>query len=195
MKHSDINILLSEAVMTSSESINVQGAHERCANAGAFLLDVRGFDEYAAGHAHEARCIPLPDLERRCGELPTDRPVLIMCQSGGRSQMAAERLRALGFDNIVDVEGGFDAWTKHRLPTLTRRGVIPLERQVRGIAGMLVLGFTLAALIGAKWLLAVPVFVGFMLFLSGVTGLCPMLSILKRMPWNRPVAGADTVLA
>jgi len=152
---------------------------------GAVVIDVRGFDEFATGHASGARCVPLADLERRCGEIPTDRPVLVMCQAGSRSAMAAERLRALGFDNIVNVDGGFDAWSRAGLPSERQTGVIPLERQVRGVAGALVFGFTLAGIFASYWFLAVPVFVGFMLTLSSITGLCPMMSILKLMPWNR----------
>src|SRR5689334_11089564 len=71
----------------------------------AALLDVRGFDEFAAGHATAAFCIPLPDIERRAAEIPTDRPVYVMCASGGRSELAVQRLRALGFDNVCDVAG------------------------------------------------------------------------------------------
>jgi len=170
-------------LMTSREgqSEDVRAA----ADAGAFLLDVRGYDEFAAAHAGGAVCIPLADLERRAAEIPTDRPVYVMCQSGGRSALAVERLRALGLDNIVDACGGLDAWRRAGLPIRSQKGVIPLERQVRGVAGALVFGFTLAGVLLSRWFLAGAAFVGFMLFLSSVTGLCPMLEILKRMPWNR----------
>ena len=165
--------------------VDVTSAAAAVDGGDAVIVDVRGLDEFAAGHAVGARCIPLPNLERRCGEIPTDRPVLVMCQAGSRSAMAAERLRAIGFDNIVDVEGGFKAWSKAGLPSERQTGVIPLERQVRGVAGALVFGFTLAGILASYWFLAVPVFVGFMLTLSSITGLCPMMSILKLMPWNR----------
>lgn len=157
----------------------------------AFLLDVRGFDEFAAGHAVGAACIPLPDLERRAGQIPTDRPVYVMCATGNRSAMAVERLHALGFDNIVDCEGGFDAWEEAGLPVLRQQGVIPLERQVRGIAGAMVFGFTLAGMLAHPAFLYGSLFVGFMLFLSSVTGFCPMLFLLKLMPWNRVAAACE----
>jgi rhodanese-related sulfurtransferase len=170
---------------TQKPKLTPQEAEARVRTEGAFLLDVRGFDEFAAGHADGAACIPLPDLERRAGEIPTDCMVCVMCQSGGRSAMAVERLRSLGFDNIADVAGGFGAWRAAGLPAIVRKGVIPLERQVRGIAGFLVLTFSLLGLFVSRWFFAGPLFVGFMLFLSGVTGLCPMLSLLRLMPWNR----------
>lgn len=173
----------------------VVDAAEACRAAGdcgAALLDVRGFDEFAAGHAAGAVCIPLADLERRAAQIPTDRSVLVMCASGGRSAMAVERLRALGFDNVRDVSGGFDAWRKAGLPLVVQRGVIPLERQVRGIAGSLVFASSLAALLVHPLFVCGALFVGFMLFLSGVTGLCPMLMLLKRMPWNRAATSAKS---
>ncbi len=168
-----------------TQLLSVQEAAALIKTDNAFLLDVRGFDEFAAGHALPAVCIPLPDLERRSGEIPTDRPVLVMCQSGGRSALAAARLRALGLDNITDVAGGFQAWRQEDLPTVTQSGVFPLERQVRIAAGALVFGFCTAGLLVRPRFFYGAAFVGFMLALTGTLGICPMMSVLKRMPWNK----------
>ena len=154
-------------------------------DAGGFLLDVRGFEEFAAGHAEGATCIPLPDLERRAGDLPTDRPVLLMCQSGGRSALAAARLRALGMDNITDVQGGFSAWQQAGLPATKQTGALPLERQVRIAAGAMVFGFSLAGFLVNRRFFAGATLIGFMLTLTGALGICPMMSALKLLPWNR----------
>jgi rhodanese-related sulfurtransferase len=151
----------------------------------AFLLDVRGFDEFAAGHAEGAVCIPVPDLERRVGELPTDRPVLVMCQSGGRSAIAAERLCALGINNITDVEGGFNAWQRAGLPTVKLTNAISLERQVRIVAGTMVFGFCLAGFFVNRRFFGGAALIGFLLTVTGTLGICPMMSVLKRLPWNK----------
>ena len=166
-------------------SVDALTAQEHVHKAHAFVLDVRGFDEFATGHAQGAACVPLPDLERRVGELPTDRPVLVMCQSGGRSAIAAERLRTLGMDNITDVQGGFRAWQQAGLPTAKQTNAIPLERQVRIAAGALVLGFSTAGFFVNRIYFYGAAFVGFMLALTGTLGICPMMSVLKRLPWNR----------
>ena len=170
----------------------VREAQASLTNHEAALLDVRGFDEFAAGHAQGAFCIPLPDLERRASEVPTDRPVLVMCQSGGRSAIAVQRLRALGMHNVTDVQGGFQAWRQAKLPAIKQTSAIPLERQVRIAAGALVfscclLGFRLNTrfFYGAA-------FIGFMLTLTGALGICPMMSVLKRLPWNRAFSRAAT---
>ena len=78
------------------------------AAAGAFILDVRGQSEWDAGHLPEATLLPLPELHRRWQELPTDRPILVHCQGGTRSPMAASFLQRVGL-SVVDVLGGFAA--------------------------------------------------------------------------------------
>lgn len=170
---------------TPAAVVDVLTAQEHLRASDAFLLDVRGFDEFAAGHVEDAACVPLPDLERRAGELPTNRPVLVMCQSGGRSALAADRLRALGMDNITDVAGGFNAWRQAGLPTVKQSSAIPLERQVRIAAGALVLGFSLAGFLVSLAFFFGAALIGFMLTLTGVLGICPMMSVLKLLPWNR----------
>lgn len=168
-----------------TQVLSVQEAAVWMETDNTFVLDVRGFDEFAAGHAAPAVCIPLPDLERRAGEIPAGRPVLVMCQSGGRSALAAARLRALGMDNITDVTGGFQAWQQAGLPTVKQAGVFPLERQVRIAAGALVFSFCAAGLLVSPHFFYGAALIGFMLALTGTLGICPMMSVLKLMPWNK----------
>jgi rhodanese-related sulfurtransferase len=183
--------------INQSPRLEPRQAHDAVTNAGAMLLDVRGFDEFAAVHATGATCIPLPDLERRAGELPTDRPILCICASGNRSQMAAERLRSLGMNSVTDVIGGTKGWEAAGLPVQKQRGVIPLERQVRGVAGALVFAFAVLGFTVSPGFHFGAAFIGFMLTTTAVLGICPMMSVLKRMPWNRvastaPVCAAST---
>lgn len=165
--------------------VSAPTAHAKVNEEGAVLLDVRGYDEFASGHADGAICMPLPDLERRAGEIPTDRPAMVMCQQGGRSALAAERLRALGMNNIIDVEGGYAAWKKAGLPTISHSQAMPLERQVRIAAGAFVLAFSLAGyLINSAFFMGTAL-VGFMLAFTGILGICPMMAVLKLLPCNR----------
>lgn len=75
---------------------------------GATLLDVRTPDEWSAGHLPGAELIPLQRLAERMSEVPRDRPVVVYCQSGGRSAQAAEMLAAAGYD-VHDL-GGIGSW-------------------------------------------------------------------------------------
>jgi len=84
----------------------------------ATVIDVRNPDEYAEGHIPGARLIPLPELGDRLAEVPTDRQVHVVCQSGGRSAQGAELLTAAGLD-AVSVTGGTRGWIVSGRPTTT----------------------------------------------------------------------------
>jgi rhodanese-related sulfurtransferase len=81
-----------------------------------FLLDVREPWEYAQAHVPPAQLIPLGELELRVGEVPRDRPVLVICHSGQRSLAAAAYLRRLGYPDVSNVDGGTAAWLERGFP-------------------------------------------------------------------------------
>ncbi|MGE5763905.1 MAG: rhodanese-like domain-containing protein [Mycobacterium leprae] len=82
---------------------------ERLLSAGAVLLDVRDAWEWQAGRARDALHIPLAALPGRLAELPTDRPVIVICRSGNRSATAAALL-ARTWRTAVNLAGGMQAW-------------------------------------------------------------------------------------
>ena len=88
---------------------------------GAFLLDVREPDEWTAGHAPAASHIPLAELPGRAAELPGGVTVVAVCRVGGRSQRAAEYLRAQGVE-AVNLAGGMRAWEAAGLDVVSDEG-------------------------------------------------------------------------
>ncbi|HMO56587.1 MAG TPA: rhodanese-like domain-containing protein, partial [Roseiflexaceae bacterium] len=75
------------------------------------LIDVRSAEEYQHdGHISGARLIPLPALAQRLHEIDRTRPVVIICRSGNRSQVASELLLRHGYLDISNVQGGMIAW-------------------------------------------------------------------------------------
>ncbi|MGH7464133.1 MAG: MBL fold metallo-hydrolase [Longimicrobiales bacterium] len=90
----------------------------KVASGSVFVLDVRGRSEWEAGHLPGVKSsnggtgvhIPVGYLTDRLDEIPRDRPVLVHCQSGSRSAIAASLLQAHGFSNVVNVPGGFSEW-------------------------------------------------------------------------------------
>ncbi len=76
---------------------------------GAFVLDVREPAEYVRGHVPGAVLAPLSRVTTTIGDLPKDRPVHVICQSGNRSRAVTDLLRGLGFE-ALNVEGGTSAW-------------------------------------------------------------------------------------
>jgi rhodanese-related sulfurtransferase/glyoxylase-like metal-dependent hydrolase (beta-lactamase superfamily II) len=82
---------------------------------GAVLLDVREPEEWRAGHAPDAVHLPMGQVHDRHGELPSDRRIVVVCRSGGRSAAVTQSLRAAGFD-AVNLSGGMCTWSAASLP-------------------------------------------------------------------------------
>ncbi len=74
------------------------------------VIDVRGATEYADGHLPGVPNIPLGYLTDHLSELPTSTPLVLHCQGGGRSAIAASVLSARGFTNVINMTGGYAAW-------------------------------------------------------------------------------------
>ena len=81
------------------------------------MLDVRTPEEYKhEGHISGARLMPLSVVPVRSNELPHDTPIVCVCRSGSRSQVACESLRRQGFTNVANMAGGMLAWRRAGLP-------------------------------------------------------------------------------
>jgi hydroxyacylglutathione hydrolase len=96
-------------------------------NGAVTVLDVRGQAEYDAGHLPGVQHIPLGYLRERVAEVPRDRPVVVHCKAGGRSAIAASVLAAHGFEDVLNLDGGYDRWVAAGLPTEAHSG--PAEVQ------------------------------------------------------------------
>jgi rhodanese-related sulfurtransferase len=109
----------------SIPEVDVRSAHERttAAEGGALLLDVREPNEFQAIRAEGAVLLPMSTFVSRMAELPKDREILVICQSGNRSAAVTGHLLRNGWTDVVNVAGGTTEWAKAGLPT--RRG--PLE--------------------------------------------------------------------
>ncbi len=99
-------------------SVNPRDAWERLSSGqpAPVLIDVRESWEFNSGHAKGAKNIPLSQLNARVGEIPRNRDVLIICQSGNRSMNAANFLHQQGFTQVTNVSGGTAVWRMHGLP-------------------------------------------------------------------------------
>jgi rhodanese-related sulfurtransferase/glyoxylase-like metal-dependent hydrolase (beta-lactamase superfamily II) len=84
---------------------------------GALLLDVREPVEWAEGHAPGALLMSMGEVHERREELPADRPILVICRTGGRSAVITRALLSDGFD-ATNVAGGMVAWTAAGLPAV-----------------------------------------------------------------------------
>lgn len=84
----------------------------------AMVLDVRSPGEFGNGHLTSARNIPEKELKTRAGEIDKwkDKPVIVHCATGNRSQSAAEILKGLGFKEVFNLHGGINAWSQAGMP-------------------------------------------------------------------------------
>ncbi len=82
----------------------------------AQFIDVRTPQEFSAGHAKNAVNMPLDDLEKTLSGLDAEKPTYVICQTGRRSQKAAELLQRSGFTKIYNVGGGTAAWRESGMP-------------------------------------------------------------------------------
>jgi rhodanese-related sulfurtransferase len=145
-------------------------------------LDVRSAAEFNTGHVPGAMNMPMEQLESRMEDLPPG-PLVLICESGARAEIVAGWLS--GQREVTLLEGGTRAWRNAGYPLVT---CVPcrwtLERQVRLIAGLIVLIATLlAVLINARWVY-LAMLVGAGLTFAGATNICGMAILLAKMPWN-----------
>lgn len=85
---------------------------------GAYLLDVREDDEWAAGRSADAHHVVLGTLPQSLAEIPKGETIACICRGGVRSAKAAELLVAQGF-TAVNVLGGMQAWSDAGLPMVS----------------------------------------------------------------------------
>ncbi|WP_353617267.1 MBL fold metallo-hydrolase [Synechococcus sp. FACHB-909] len=81
------------------------------------LVDVRSEAEVQGpdGRIPSSLLIPLPELPARAGEIPTDRPTVVLCHSGSRSALATQQLQKKGLSQVANMRGGLRAWNAHGL--------------------------------------------------------------------------------
>lgn len=91
------------------------------------VLDVRGRTEWEAGHLPGVTNIPVGHLTGRLDELARDRPLVLQCESGARSAIAASVLRARGMTNVVNLSGGFTAWRNAGGPVEREPEIVPAQ--------------------------------------------------------------------
>lgn len=152
----------------------------------AHLIDVRTPAEHRALHAQGVTLMPLDQFDPAAlkASVPAGKTIHLLCKSGGRAKMAAQKLADAGCPCVV-VEGGTEAWAAANLPVVRGKSAMSLERQVRIVAGLLVLiGVVLGYTVHPYWI-GLSGFVGAGLTFAGITDTCMMGMMIAKMPWNR----------
>lgn len=97
--------------------ISVEDAYQKY-QAGVYFLDVREQDEWDTIHVPDTHHIPLGELQMRLDEIPTDQPIVVICNSGNRSQLGRDLLLDAGIQQVTSVIGGTTAWNARNYPVV-----------------------------------------------------------------------------
>jgi rhodanese-related sulfurtransferase len=103
---------------TGGSSISTLQATLLINQQNALVLDVRDAAEYENGHVLNARHVAVGELPERSAEIAKykTKPVIVVCESGNRSEKAAAALRKQGFGQVYSLSGGMAAWKQAGLP-------------------------------------------------------------------------------
>lgn len=157
-------------------------------DADVHLIDVRTSAEYDSAHIPGSYHVPLDTLGEHRQEFRNHltHPVVLVCQSGGRASQAGEQLSQAGMENVRVLDGGLGSWLAFG-GDVNRGEKWGLERQVRLVAGTVVLVSVLASIFVSP-LKFVAAFIGAGLTFSAVTNTCGMAAVLSRLPYNKGAA-------
>lgn len=150
------------------------------------IIDVRSAAEFQAAHIPGAYNVPLPLLKEHRDELAgkLDEQVVLVCRTDNRSGQAGELLEAAGLGNLHVLSGGLTAWQQSGGTVNRGESRWDLERQVRLVAGSIVLTGILASTVVPKAKF-VSGFVGGGLVFAALTDSCAMGKLLSTLPYNR----------
>lgn len=150
------------------------------------VIDVRSPAEFETAHIAGSYNVPLDLLSEHAAQLAArlDRQVVLVCQSGNRAAQARQHLAGVGAEHLHVLDGGVGAYSEAGGTVVRGRARWALERQVRLVAGGLVLAGVAASwhVPGAR-LLAGGVGAG--LTVSALTDSCTMARVLSALPYNR----------
>jgi len=161
------------------------------------VLDVRTPGEFDTVHIPGAYNVPLDLLREHRDEIikHLDDDVVLVCRSGQRAAQAEVALRNAGLPNMHILDGGITTWEAKGFPVNRGAQRWDLERQVRLVAGSIVLSSILGSIAAPrlKWLAAG---IGGGLAAAALTNTCAMGLLLSRLPHNRgATCDAGTIVA
>ena len=111
-------VLSSAAFAASYKDVTSVEAKKLLDKGGVFLLDVRTPQEFQQARLQGAVLIPVDQVEKRLGEIPRNKPVMVYCAVGSRSRPVADFLGQKGFRTLYHMSDGIVGWYRNGLPLL-----------------------------------------------------------------------------
>ena len=161
------------------------------------VIDVRSAAEFEAQHIRGSYHVPLNTLAEHTAELARhlndpSSPLVLVCQSGVRAEQGRRHLAAAGLDRAQVLDGGVSAWVAAGHEVVRGRTAWALERQVRLVAGSLVLTGVLGGRFVSPKLRLLAGGIGAGLTFSALSNTCAMGALLARLPVNQDVVEPST---
>ena len=112
------NVTLGQDTKTKQNLSPVEFSTKIKQQPAAILIDVRSPEEFASGHLANAKNMDWngTDFQNKIAKVDKSKAVFVYCQSGGRSAAAAAEMRAKGFKEVYEMEGGIGQWKSAKLP-------------------------------------------------------------------------------
>ncbi len=173
-------------------TIEVSDMEELLHNGNAMkIIDVRTPAEYQSIHIPGSYNVPLDQLPEHKIELANaiQVPVILICRSGTRAEQAAKIFDTTSLEHVHILRGGISAWEQAQKPVNRGKQLWSMERQVRFVAGSIVLLSVLGSFVWEPSAL-LAAFVGAGFVYSGLTDTCGMAILLSKLPYNR-ASGCD----
>ncbi|MFE4082227.1 rhodanese-like domain-containing protein [Paenarthrobacter sp. YIM B13468] len=151
------------------------------------VIDVRSAAEFESMHIRGSYNVPLPLLSEHTDELAArlGSRVVLVCQSGVRAEQARQRLASAGIDTAYVLTGGAPGFAAAGGDVVKGKGRWDLERQVRLMAGSLVmLGLAGGRFVSPR-IRTVAGVIGAGLTFSAATNTCAMGKAISALPWNK----------
>jgi monothiol glutaredoxin len=99
-------------------------AQQKLEASEAVIIDVRMAYDWAGGRVHGSINLPNNAIQFRRGEVPPDKTLIFMGRDTAKGEAVAKKAKALGFENVYVVEGGWDLWVDSGMPTETISGAV-----------------------------------------------------------------------
>lgn len=181
-------------MMNSKEVISVKEAKSKLDSKKAVLIDVRSPAEFESVHIKGSFNIPLDEINKYKTQLSKlDKEVITICRSGNRSSSACQVISDV-VKTRYTIEGGIVSWEDNDFPVIKGKPRWDLERQVRFVAGGLVVIGALLGFFVNYWFFLISGFVGFGLMFAALTNSCMMGMLLSKMWFNNVKHDTDLVV-
>ncbi|QSB13205.1 rhodanese-like domain-containing protein [Natronosporangium hydrolyticum] len=156
------------------------------ANPDTLVVDVRTPAEFETAHIAGAINLPLDQVDDHLQQIVTDAggQLVLVCHSGSRADQACRKLTEAGHGGAEVMAGGMASWVAAGAPVVRGKPRWALERQVRLVAG----GIVLAAIVASVWLPPLRYLAGLVgagLVVAALTNTCAMGALLAKLPYNR----------